>query len=55
MLLRKQLEYEKIIRLSFDARQKTDYSEVGQLLAIADDFYEDAIGLYQAMSGESWE
>ena len=42
-----------------DARQKTshDYSEAkaDDLLAIVDDFYEDAIGLYQTMSGESWE
>ena len=41
-----------------DARQKTshDYSETkaDHLLAIVDDFYEDAIGLYQALSGESW-
>ena len=42
-----------------NVRQSTshDYSEekADQVLAVVDDFYEDAIGLFQTMSGESWE
>ena len=40
-----------------DARQSISYNysqeKADQVLAVVDDFYEDAIGLYRTMSGES--
>jgi hypothetical protein len=42
-----------------DARVSTahDYSgeKAGECLAIMSDFIDDAIGLYQTMSGQTWE
>ncbi len=42
-----------------NARQSTshDYSEekAEHVLAVVDEFYDDAVGLYQALTGETWE